>query len=117
MEEKSEQRILVVDDEQAITDFVSFNLSKEGYQVDVAHNGNEAVDMANANDYDLVILDVMLPGIDGYEVCRRIRAKSNVPITLPNRLASASYSPACTRSCAAHRKRKTRGQMACACLT
>ena len=74
MEEKSEQRILVVDDEQAITDFVSFNLSKEGYQVDVAHNGNEAVDMANANDYDLVILDVMLPGIDGYEVCRRIRA-------------------------------------------
>lgn len=80
MEEKSEQRILVVDDEQAITDFVSFNLSKEGYQVDVAHNGNEAVDMANANDYDLVILDVMLPGIDGYEVCRRIRAKSNVPV-------------------------------------
>lgn len=50
MEEKSEQRILVVDDEQAITDFVSFNLSKEGYQVDVAHNGNEAVEMANAND-------------------------------------------------------------------
>ena len=139
MEEKSEQRILVVDDEQAITDFVSFNLSKEGYQVDVAHNGNEAVDMANANDYDLVILDVMLPGIDGYEVCRRIRAKSNVPVLflsardteldkvvglelggddyLPSRLASASYSPACTRSCAAHRKRKTRGQMACACLT
>ena len=80
MEEKSEPRIHVVDDEQAITDFVSFNLSKEGYQVDVAHNGNEAVDMANANDYDLVILDVMLPGIDGYEVCRRIRAKSNVPV-------------------------------------
>ena len=80
MEEKSEQRILVVDDEQAITDFVSFNLSKEGYKVDVAHNGNEAVEMANANDYDLVILDVMLPGIDGYEVCRRIRAKSNVPV-------------------------------------
>lgn len=80
MDEKSEQRILVVDDEQAITDFVSFNLSKENYKVDVAHNGNEAVDMANANDYDLVILDVMLPGIDGYEVCRRIRTKSNVPV-------------------------------------
>ena len=74
MDEKSEQRILVVDDEQAITDFVSFNLSKEGYKVDVAHNGNEAVDMASANDYALVILDVMLPGIDGFEVCRRIRA-------------------------------------------
>ena len=80
MDEKSEQRILVVDDEQAITDFVSFNLSKENYKVDVAHNGNEAVDMANANDYDLVILDVMLPGIDGYEVCRRIRTKSSVPV-------------------------------------
>lgn len=140
MEEKSEQRILVVDDEQAITDFVSFNLSKEGYQVDVAHNGNEAVDMANANDYDLVILDVMLPGIDGYEVCRRIRAKSNVPVLflsardteldkvvglelggdeLP---CQTVWHPRATRPRArapAPRtaKRKTRGQMACACLT
>ncbi len=80
MEENSEQRILVVDDEQSITDFVSFNLSKEGYKVDVAHDGNIAVDMASQAEYDLIILDVMLPGIDGYEVCRRIRAKSNVPV-------------------------------------
>lgn len=80
MEENSEQRILVVDDEQSITDFVSFNLSKEGYKVDVAHDGNVAVDMASQAEYDLIILDVMLPGIDGYEVCRRIRAKSNVPV-------------------------------------
>ena len=80
MEENSEQRILVVDDEQSITDFVSFNLSKEGYKVDVAHDGNVAVGMASQAEYDLIILDVMLPGIDGYEVCRRIRAKSNVPV-------------------------------------
>ena len=80
MEENSEQKILVVDDEQSITDFVSFNLSKEGYKVDVAHDGNDAVEMATQAEYDLIILDVMLPGIDGYEVCRRIRAKSNVPV-------------------------------------
>ena len=80
MEESTVQRILVVDDEQSITDFVSFNLKKEGYEVDVANNGDDAVAKAKANDYDLVILDVMLPGIDGYEVCRRIRATSNVPV-------------------------------------
>lgn len=80
MEEVSEQRILVVDDEESITDIVSFNLLKEGYKVDVAHAGDKAVSMAKATDYDLVILDVMLPGIDGYEVCRRIRSTSNVPV-------------------------------------
>lgn len=80
MEEASEQSILVVDDEQSITDFVSFNLAKEGYQVDVAADGDSAVEMALSNDYDLIILDVMLPGIDGYEACRRIRAKSSVPV-------------------------------------
>ncbi len=80
MEESSEQRILVVDDERSITDFVSFNLTKEGYKADVANDGDTAVEMARATNYDLIILDVMLPGIDGYEVCRRIRAKSNVPV-------------------------------------
>ena len=80
MEESAVQNILVVDDEQSITDFVSFNLSKEGYEVDIANNGDDAVTMARANNYDLVILDVMLPGIDGYEVCRRIRSTSNVPV-------------------------------------
>ncbi len=80
MEESTEQRILVVDDEQSITDFVSFNLSKEGYKVDVANDGDGAVEKALSSEFDLIILDVMLPGIDGYEVCRRIRAKSNVPV-------------------------------------
>lgn len=80
MDETIEQKILVVDDESSITDIVGFNLMKEGYKVDVADNGPDAVKMARANDYDLVILDVMLPGMDGYEVCRNIRSASNVPV-------------------------------------
>ncbi|MDO4851000.1 MAG: response regulator transcription factor [Actinomycetota bacterium] len=74
-------RILAVDDEPSITDFVSYNLQKEGYIVDIATDGDSAVKMASENPYDLVILDVMLPGIDGYEVCRRIRAShSTIPV-------------------------------------
>lgn len=69
-------RILAVDDEPSITDFVSYNLRKEGYEVDIASDGDTAVKMAADKPYDLVILDVMLPGIDGYEVCRRIRANN-----------------------------------------
>ncbi len=73
-------RILVVDDEPAITDFVSFNLRKEGYAVDVAPDGARALAMADGVVYDLVVLDIMLPGLDGYEVCRRIRAAGDVPV-------------------------------------
>ena len=80
MEDIASQQILVVDDEESITDIVSFNLSKEGYKVDVAHTGTDAVKMARDTDYDLIVLDVMLPGMDGYEVCRNIRSFSNVPV-------------------------------------
>lgn len=73
-------RILVVDDEPSITEFVSYNLKKDGHQVDVASTGDEALEMAKNTHYDLVILDVMLPGMDGYEVCRRLRADSEVPV-------------------------------------
>ena len=73
-------RLLVVDDEPSITEFVSYNLKKEGYAIDVASDGLTALDMATHTPYDLVILDVMLPGMDGYEVCRRLRATDNVPI-------------------------------------
>ena len=72
--------ILVVDDEPSITEFVSYNLKKEGYRVDVASDGNAALDMALRNPYDLIVLDVMLPGMDGYELCRRLRASSSVPV-------------------------------------
>jgi two-component system, OmpR family, response regulator RegX3 len=76
----SPARILVVDDEKSITEFVSYNLRKEGYEVSVAENGDDALDLAKAHSFDLVVLDVMLPGMDGYEVCRRLRADSSVPV-------------------------------------
>ena len=73
-------RVLVVDDEHAITEFVSYNLKREGYEVDVAHDGPTALEMALNDNFDLVILDVMLPGMKGFEVCQRLRAQSNVPV-------------------------------------
>jgi two-component system, OmpR family, response regulator RegX3 len=73
-------RILVVDDEASITEFVSYNLRKEGYEVEVAENGDDALDLAHDSVFDLVVLDVMLPGMDGYEVCRRLRVDSSVPV-------------------------------------
>ena len=72
--------ILVVDDEASITEFVSYNLRKEGYIVAVAPTGDDALALAEADPFDLVVLDVMLPGMDGYEVCRRLRARSSVPV-------------------------------------
>ncbi|MDR0889000.1 MAG: response regulator transcription factor [Coriobacteriales bacterium] len=72
--------ILVVDDEASITEFVSYNLKKEGYDVEVTDDGGKAVDLIENNTYDLVILDVMLPTMDGYEVVRRIRPVTNVPV-------------------------------------
>lgn len=72
--------ILVVDDEPSITEFVSYNLRREGWDVDVAVDGDEALELARHKDFDLVVLDVMLPGMDGYEVCRRLRATSSVPV-------------------------------------
>ena len=74
------QKILVVDDEDSILQFVSYNLKKESYDVDVAHNGDEALELARGGAYDLVILDVMLPGKDGFEVCRQLREVRDVPV-------------------------------------
>ena len=61
-------RILVVDDEPSITEFVSYALKKEGYETDVVDNGEDAFALASANNYDLFILDIMLPGKDGFEL-------------------------------------------------
>jgi len=73
-------RVLVVDDEHAITEFVSYNLKREGYEVDVAHDGNSALEMALNGNFDLIILDVMLPGMSGFDVCQRLRTQSSVPV-------------------------------------
>jgi two-component system, OmpR family, alkaline phosphatase synthesis response regulator PhoP len=68
------ERILVVEDEADIQDLLRYNLKKEGYEVDVAGDGERGVDLARTKPYDLAILDLMLPGIDGLEVCRRVRS-------------------------------------------
>ena len=73
-------RILVVDDEESILQFVSYNLRKEGYDVTVAADGDTALELAAETPFDLVVLDIMLPGTDGYEVCRRLRATGDTPV-------------------------------------
>jgi len=74
------KRILVVDDESSISEFVSYALKKEGYEVDVFDNGESALASARQTPYDLFILDIMLPGMDGYELCRRLRAITSAPV-------------------------------------
>lgn len=74
------RRILVVDDEPSVTEFVSYALKKEGFFTDVVDNGEDALSLTTKNDYDLFVLDIMLPGIDGYELCRRLRTNTSVPV-------------------------------------
>ncbi|AIM36145.1 response regulator transcription factor [Sphingobacterium sp. SG20118] len=70
----AKQKILVVDDEQDILDLIAFNLKREGYQVSTASNGHEAINVAKDINPDLIILDVMMPKMDGIEACRLMRA-------------------------------------------
>ena len=76
-----QKTILVVDDEQDIVDLISYNLSKEGYEVATASNGTDAVELAQRMRPDLVILDIMLPGLDGFEVCRTLRQDPSMQST------------------------------------
>ncbi|MDN9008512.1 response regulator transcription factor [Brevibacillus laterosporus] len=77
-----EIRVLIVDDEKEIRDLLRKYLERELYQVDVAVNGEEALQMFEKKKYNLMILDVMMPKIDGIEVCRRLRNKTNIPILM-----------------------------------
>lgn len=78
-----EQRtVLIVEDEQPIVDILKFNLTKEGYAVLEAYDGASGLDLALSKNPDLILLDVMLPQMDGFEVCRRVREKSAVPIIM-----------------------------------
>lgn len=74
--------ILVVEDEKPIVDILKFNLVKNGYKVIEAYDGDEGLKLAMSKEPDLILLDVMLPGLDGFGVCRRIREKSSVPIIM-----------------------------------
>ena len=75
-------RVLVVDDEKLIVKGIRFSLEQDGYEVDCAYDGEEAVSQVKANKYDIVRLDVMLPKADGYEVCQSIREFSDVPVIM-----------------------------------
>ena len=76
------EKILVVDDEISLQETLAYNLSKEGYTVEVAGDGNQALELARSSKPDLVILDVMLPGLDGFEVCRILRQEANIPVLM-----------------------------------
>ncbi len=75
-------KILLVDDEQAVQTLLTYPLRKEGYEVVVATDGQEALDRFAEHRFDLVVLDIMLPKLDGIEVCRRLRTRSQVPIIM-----------------------------------
>lgn len=77
-----QKRLLVVDDEPAIIKGLKFSLEQDGYIIEEAYDGQEAVDKFESQDFDLVILDVMLPGLDGFQVLQRIREKSAVPVIM-----------------------------------
>ena len=76
------QRVLVVDDEKLIVKGIRFSLEQEGMEVDCAYDGEEAVQKAKENEYDIILLDVMLPKLDGFEVCQQIREFSSVPVIM-----------------------------------
>lgn len=76
------KRVLVVDDEKLIVKGIRFSLEQDGMEVECAYDGEEALNMATSNTYDMILLDLMLPKMDGFEVCQRIREFSNVPIVM-----------------------------------
>ena len=75
-------KILVVDDEKLLVKGIKFNLENEGYTVDACYDGESAVQLAASGDYSLIILDLMMPGLDGLEACQKIRGFSTVPIIM-----------------------------------
>ena len=76
------KKVLVVDDEKPIAEIVKFNLEKEGYEVNVAYDGEEAIRKVYQFEPDLILLDIMLPKMDGFQVCKKIRETFNIPILM-----------------------------------
>ena len=76
------KKILIVEDESSISDFVKLELEYEGYQVSIKEDGREGLKEALENDYDLIILDIMLPSMNGFEICRRLKREKNTPIIM-----------------------------------
>ena len=76
------KKILIIEDESSISDFVKLELEYEGYQVSIKEDGREGLKEALENDYDLIILDIMLPSMNGFEICRRLKREKNTPIIM-----------------------------------
>lgn len=76
------KKVLVVDDEKLIVKGIRFSLEQDGMEVDCAYDGEEALEMAKSNSYDIILLDIMLPKMDGFAVCQQIRDFSTVPIVM-----------------------------------
>ena len=76
------KKVLVVDDEKLIVKGIRFSLEQDGMEVDCAYDGEEALKMATENHYDMILLDIMLPKMDGFEVCQHIREFSDMPIVM-----------------------------------
>lgn len=78
----SDKKVLVVDDDINICELLRLYLEKEGFAVTVSNDGKAALDIAKSESFDIILLDIMLPGLDGWQVCREIRKESNVPIIM-----------------------------------
>mgnify|MGYP002566212255 CR=1 FL=1 len=90
----AKQKILIVDDDNNIAELISLYLTKECFDTRIVNDGEEAMIAFDQYNPNLILLDLMLPGMDGYQVCREIRAKANVPIRIE--ISAGSYSKNCT---------------------
>lgn len=76
------KKVLIIEDEKSISDIIKFNLTKEGFEVDTAYDGQSGLDKVFSFDPDLILLDVMLPVMDGFQVCKKVRESNTVPILM-----------------------------------
>ena len=76
------KKVMVVDDEKLIVKGIRFSLEQDGMEVDCAYDGEEALEMAHNKQYDIILLDIMLPKLDGFQVCQQIREFSDMPVVM-----------------------------------
>ena len=86
------KRILIVEDEESIADLERDYLELSGFQVEVANDGETGLNKAMKEEFDLIILDLMLPGVDGFEICREVRSQKNTPVSYTHLTLPTIYS-------------------------